>query len=240
MNNKSKYTGKLIGKTFGRFTVIGDPVSIRKPGQKPRLVVKCRCECGAIKDVRIDQLLSGESLSCGCLRLDRIKESAREGRMTHIKYGESRERIHNIWNLMLERCNNPEHRAYRNYGGRDIKVCDEWDHGIEGYMRFKQWSISNGYTEDLTIDRIDNNGNYSPDNCRWISNAEQQNNKRNNVFVEYNGETHTASQWARIIGMPMNTLHQRLRKGWSAERALTEPLKKSATSKPSAIMAARI
>ena len=143
----------------------------------------------------------------------------------NIKYGDSRERIHNIWYLMKYRCENPSSPAYKNYGGRGIKVCEEWAEEYDGYFRFKQWSLEHGYTEELTIDRIDNDGDYSPDNCRWVGVAEQANNKRTNIMIEYDGKIQTLSQWSRKLGISMKNLHNRIyRLGWSVERAFTTPI----------------
>ena len=227
----------IIGQRFGRLVVLGrteDKIVCYNGKKYRRRMVECQCDCGNIVSVRYDMLTDKKrpTRSCGCLQRDITAERLRN---THnVIYGDSRERIHNIWYLIIERCNNPDNSAYHNYGGRGIKVCPEWDDGIKGYFRFKEWSLNNGYAKDLSIDRIDNDKGYSPDNCRWATVSEQANNKRNNVILEFNGRSMTLSQWAREIGMPMKVLHARIiRYGWDVERALTQPVRKSPSKKES-------
>ena len=123
---------------------------------------------------------------------------------------------------MVYRCENPNAKSYKDYGGRGIKVCPEWRND---FLKFYEWCMSSGYQEGLTIDRIDNNGDYSPDNCRWATKIQQDNNRRNNKFISYNGETHTLAEWNRICGFKRNTIGRRLSRGWSIERAITTPIK---------------
>ena len=120
------------------------------------------------------------------------------------------------WVQMRSRCRNPKHDAYPRYGGRGITVCDEW----EDYEAFAQWALSNGFEDGLTIERIDVNGNYCPDNCTWISRGDQARNRRNNVKIEYNGQIKTGAEWAREIGRGKQCVLRRLRKGMSIEEAL--------------------
>lgn len=123
---------------------------------------------------------------------------------------------------MKQRCNNPKNHAYKYYGGRGIKICDEW---LE-FKTFYEWAMKNGYEENLTIDRIDNDGDYCPKNCRWSNRFVQANNKRNNVFVEFNGDRKTISEWARIIGIKQPTLSNRINNlGWSIDKAFTTPVR---------------
>jgi hypothetical protein len=120
---------------------------------------------------------------------------------------------------MKRRCSNPNYKWYANYGGRGIKVCDEW----QKFEPFCDWAMANGYTEELTIDRIDIDGNYSPSNCRWVDMVTQNNNKRTNRLITFNNETHTMKEWSRILGIKYHTLENRLNKyKWSVERAFTE------------------
>lgn len=138
-------------------------------------------------------------------------------------------RIYSIWKMMRSRCNNPNAANYKFYGGRGISVCDEWD-GRGKFINFYDWAMANGYEEDLTIDRIDHEGNYEPSNCRWITNVEQQKNKRERkvkdetIKLEYNGEILTLAKWSQRTGISHYTLRQRLKKGWSVEKALTTPI----------------
>lgn len=123
-------------------------------------------------------------------------------------------KLHAIWVAMKQRCNNPKNKRYKDYGGRGIKVCEEWQN-VEGFINFKKWSEINGYKESLTIDRINNSGNYEPSNCRWVNSIEQANNKRTNVFVEYEGKRMTLKQWSDYLNVPYSRLQTRHFKGWS-------------------------
>ena len=118
---------------------------------------------------------------------------------------------------MKYRCYYQNHPSYKNYGGRGITVCQEW---LDDFMNFYNWSMANGYSDELTIDRIDVNGNYEPNNCRWATRKEQQNNMRNNVFLEANGERHTISEWSEITGINRSTISNRLRRGKSIKEAI--------------------
>ena len=131
-----------------------------------------------------------------------------------------RDRLHNIYYKMRQRCNNPNDKSYPNYGGRGITYCDEW----ETTKNFIEWALSNGYNDELTLDRIDPNGNYCPENCRWITIQEQQRNRRSNQTITWNNETHCYNEWDVILGYPIGTIGQRIRRGWSEEDALTRKL----------------
>lgn len=133
------------------------------------------------------------------------------------KHGMNGTRIYREWCHMRERCNSPKHKSFKHYGGRGIKVCDEWN---ESFIPFYEWSINNGYNDELTLDRIDTNGNYEPSNCRWITNLEQQRNKSNNRFLEINGEIKTVSEWASMYNLDRHTIYYRLDKGETGEIVL--------------------
>lgn len=135
------------------------------------------------------------------------------GKQHHLRHT----RIYNIWTGIKSRCLNKNHKDYQLYGKRGIKVCDDWKNDIRA---FYSWSIENGYKEDLTIDRIDPNGNYEPSNCRWVTMKEQQRNRRNNVLLSYNGETHCVSEWAEIRGLKVQTIFALLRNGTPVENIL--------------------
>lgn len=137
------------------------------------------------------------------------------------KHGLRHKRIYNIWRNMWHRCTNPSDPGYRNYGGRGISVCKEW----KDPKVFADWAYKNGYSDNLTIDRIDVNGNYEPSNCRWATYATQANNKTNSVFIEYNGESHTFAEWEKITGISSKTIWARIRHyGWGVEEALSAPV----------------
>lgn len=145
-----------------------------------------------------------------------------------MKHGEAsnragtRTRLYVIWCHMIERCENPNSWRYTDYGGRGIRVCDEW----KDFVVFRDWAIQNGYSEKLSIDRLNNDGDYEPSNCKWSTLKEQANNKRNNRLLTYKGRTQTMTQWANEIGMNPGTFKYRIYLGWSVERAIEEPLRK--------------
>mgnify|MGYP003288865965 CR=1 FL=1 len=138
----------------------------------------------------------------------------------HKIHGETNKnsRLHRIWSNMNSRCKNPKNNRFHDYGGRGITVCDEW----HDYLTFKQWAMANGYEDHLTIDRIDNDKGYSPNNCRWVNRFVQQNNMRTNTTIEYRGEKHTLAEWSRIFDIPYHTLVTRYTRGWTVERLLTK------------------
>lgn len=202
--------GKIIdltGQTFGRLTVISYFGKEKNGHHK----WKCVCECGLEKNIQSHKLINGETKSCGCLRKEIITK--------HNRWGEPEYRA---WSKMLDRCNNNKSKEYKDYGGRGINVCDKW-------LKF------NGFFEDMgekpngtSIDRINNNGNYCKENCRWATNKEQQNNKRNNINITYKNRTQTLAQWSRESGIGRSTLINRIRKmGWSIEKAFSEPIRYS-------------
>ena len=139
-------------------------------------------------------------------------------------HGMSKTRIYGIWHGIKARCYYPKNAGYSHYGGRGINVCDEWKNNFQA---FYDWAMANGYNDNLSIDRIDVNGNYEPSNCRWLTIKEQQNNKTNNVIIEFNGEKLNLSQWAKKLNIPVHTLICRRNLGWDDERVLSEPYHKS-------------
>ena len=144
--------------------------------------------------------------------------------MGTIKHGDAKRgqfaRLYRIWHNMKQRCYNPNYKDYKWYGAKGIQICEEW----KEYSSFKEWAIANGYQDNLTIDRKDGDKNYCPENCRWIDMITQNNNKKSLIFYEYNGESHTISEWARILGVDRSLLKDRIIKlGWSIEKALTIP-----------------
>lgn len=200
----------LLGQRFGRLKVIG----YIPPSGRRRGVWKCNCDCGKQTTAATSHLTTGLKQSCGCLR----SETTSKRNETH---GDSGSRLYVIWQNMKKRCVNPDTEHYEEYGGRGITVCNEWIHDFEA---FRKWSLNSGYSDDLTIDRIDNDGNYEPSNCRWATMREQTNNTRRNLRFTYEGETHTLPEWARIKGASYNKIYQRIHTlKWSFERAISEP-----------------
>lgn len=223
MNTKYK---DRTGERHGRLLVLGPAESRRSSDGKPRRYWRCLCDCGNTIDVRSDSLENDRTKSCGCLQRDAVSEYMRE-HPPKAKYGESRERLHNIWYLMNYRCEEPTCSAYKNYGGRGILVCKEWKDVDSGYQRFKEWALQNGYSDELTIDRIDNNGNYEPSNCRWVDTATQSRNKRSNVRYVWNGAEFSIAELSQMSGIRHATLWQRIRVlHWDVEKALTTPVRK--------------
>lgn len=144
-------------------------------------------------------------------------------------------RLSEIFRTMKKRCYYTKHNQYKNYGGRGIKLCNEWNDrtiiriaGIrytKGWLAFKKWALENGYAENLTIDRIDVNGNYEPSNCRWVTQQVQANNRRNNVIITYKGKSQTIADWCREFNLNYDTIKDRVRSNWTAERMFETPIK---------------
>ena len=194
------------GEKFGEWTII------KKIDTEKYLA---KCSCGTEKIVFYNNLKRGLSTNCGCIQ----NEKCRKRMTTH---GKSKSKIYMVWAGMKRRCYNPNQKSYPDYGGRGIKMCDDWK---ENFESFYKWSMENGYIEgEVEIDRIDVNGNYCPENCRWADAKTQGQNKRNNIVVEINGETHILSEWCRILGVKRNTVKSRIsQQGLTPYEALTIP-----------------
>lgn len=202
----------LTGQRFGKLLVVA-----RANSKNGRVVWKCKCDCGATVEVYAYSLKSGNTTSCGCFRRYRAAT-------TGLVHGETQKtRLYSIWNNMKERCYGVNCKDYPDYGGRGIQVCDEWK---QNYSIFKEWALQNGYNDMLSIDRINVDGNYEPSNCRWATSSMQANNKRTSRVIQFRGETHTLSEWSKILQINVVTLHSRLSRGWSIEEALTKPIKR--------------
>lgn len=196
----------LTGQRFGRLTV-----EKRYRNNNGRAQWLCYCDCGTVVVAQSYLLRKGLTRSCGCLRKETARENAK-------KHGGRKTRLYNIWCAIKHRCTNRSAINYKDYGGRGIIVCAEWENSFEA---FQEWALANGYRDDLSIERIDNDGPYTPDNCRWATRSEQGRNRRSNYLVEYNGETHPLIRWAELTGIKYGTLHRRLTRGWTVEKALT-------------------
>ena len=194
----------MVGFKIGRLSVVRDAGNNRH-GQS---MWECFCECGNSVVVCISSLTSECTLSCGCLHKDK--------HTTHGKYSSSEYRI---WSGVIQRCTNPNHVSYKDYGGRGISVCEEW-------LKFENFyrDMGDKPSPKHSIDRIDNNGNYCKENCRWATRKEQANNCRNTVVIRLHDEEHTLSEWSCILGIGKQTLSARIRSRWPVEAALTTPV----------------
>lgn len=213
------------GKRFGRLTIIKEvEPHINPKGEKVRMVL-CKCDCGNETTIQLSRFTNGITSSCGCLRLERVKSlNKRYEKITGKKlpkdFSFRKSRIYGIWTDMIHRCTNPKEK---NYYGKGITVCEEWR---SDFFNFYFWAIENGYTDKLTIDRIDSNRNYEPSNCRWATYKQQNNNNCMNRKVTYNGTTYTIGEWSEITGISRNLLYQRIvTNKWTIEKALTTPKK---------------
>lgn len=185
----------ITGNKYGRLTVLG----YAGKTDKNRSLWKCLCECGNFVIARSDFLKSGNKQSCGCLNNEKRSQRCIDRNMKH---GMAHTRLYRVWCDMRRRCNNPKASEYKNYGARGIRVCEQWDND---FQTFYDWAMKNGYNEaakrgECTIDRINVNGDYCPDNCRFVDSMVQGKNKRNNKLITHNGETKTQSEWARYYG----------------------------------------
>lgn len=214
----------IIGQKYGMLTVIEKLDAFIDRGGRKRQKYRCKCDCGSIHDVDVYHLLSGKTKSCGC-----SKHNPQPRDNSHPYVGT---RIYRVWANMVNRCTNPRNPAYKDYGGRGITVCDDW----RNFITFHKWAMENGYTDEFQIDRIDNDSGYCPENCRWTDRITQANNKRQNVMMEINGEIDTMANIARRYGIDYKVLHNRVRMhGWSLERAISQPIRKSNRSNTRAI-----
>ena len=200
----------LLNKQFGRWTVIKPADNI---GQFTAWL--CFCDCGTTRVVNGQSLRTGKSNSCGCLKNEELMSRSTKHNCTGT-------RVYRIWKGMRNRCNNPNSDDFHNYGGRGISICEDWS----DFSIFQEWTLNNGYSEFLTIDRIDNNGNYGADNCRWVSRGVQAFNTRVNRIVETWLGDMPITQLARVVGINRKILARRLDLGFS-EDELLEPIKQN-------------
>lgn len=200
-----------IGDIYGELTIIEDK-GIRN--SKRHVLVKC--SCGNEVVTLLTYMRSGQKKSCGCLWQRAIKKS-------NTVHGDSKSRLYRIYSAMKDRCNFKGHKHYKNYGGRGVKVCEPW---LSSYKEFRGWALENGYDDSLTLDRIDNDGNYSPENCRWVSQKEQMRNTRINVYVTIGDETKTVIEWCEKFGVNPHTAYTRIKRGWNHVDAVSKKPKK--------------
>ena len=187
----------LKGKKFGRLTVIENDRM-----EKGVRLALCLCECGKESDVRVSDLRSGNTRSCGCLSKD-IRKTI------NFSHGMRHTRLYSTWSNMKTRCYNPKVAGFENYGGRGITICDDWK---DDFVNFYNWAVITGYNDNLTIERVDVNGNYDPENCMWIEADEQSKNRRGNIYIELNGKTETLKGWCNELGLPYKIVHQRMKR----------------------------
>lgn len=206
----------LTGQTFGKLTVIGIDDTPRNLSRK-RIYWFCRCTCGNVTSIETHKLRSGHTASCGCAG---SRTTMGDRTRTH---GKRHTPEYETWAHILQRCHNPNDTGYYKYGARGITVCDRWRDSFENFLA----DMGKRPSPRHSIDRIDNNGTYSPDNCRWATKNVQANNTRRNHILTYNGRSQTMTEWAIEVDIPYSVLIQRINKlHWTVERALTEPVRK--------------
>lgn len=203
-----------IGKKYNMLTVLGATLHTYKNGTTAWFW-HVRCDCGNENDMRPIEIIKGKIVSCGCYR-----KSGKQVEKRCLVHGESHTRLHNIWCGINKRCD-PTHANMRNYSKNNISMCEEW----RDYTKFAEWARTNGYQEDLSIERINVMGDYCPDNCTWISMEKQARNRTTTRWVEYQGRRMSLAEAAEITGLPYKQVHARLKSGWSLEDALTKPLR---------------
>ena len=195
----------LRGRKFGRLTVLNDePIRI-----KGQTYWNCKCICGNTGYIFAGNLTKEKIRSCGCMLVEHRKNLYKYAIKTNKKYPKSAKRLYTIYKDMKKRCFNQNEINYKNYGGRGITICEEW---LKDFMNFYNWAIVNGYKDNLTIDRIDDNGNYKPSNCRWVTMKVQSNNTRRNNYFTINGQTKTIAEWADYYKKPYWQMEYYLKK----------------------------
>ena len=197
----------ISGKRFGKLTAIKRTI---KNGNTHWI---CRCDCGRETTVLTNKLLSGRTTSCGCKRRP--------------YNGESKKELYRHYRSMKSRCS-PNYHNHNVYYDKGIRVCDEWNKP-DSYPIFREWALKNGYKDGLSLDRINNDLGYSPDNCRWATMKEQQNNRSDNAVISYKGETHTLKEWSEILGLTYGMLKVRHRRGWKVPELFQPPMRKRKT-----------
>ena len=209
----------LTGQKFGKLIVLRRIDDYIFPKGSKTVRYECLCECGTIKAVTGNNLRSGNTTSCGCYK----KEVAIHNMPDNKKHGLSHGRLYGIYVDMKRRCYEEHNSHYSNYGGRGIRVCDEW---LEDNTNFFTWALENGYSDDLTLDRIDVNGNYEPSNCRWTTWKEQLRNRRDTVKYTINGEEKSLREWCEIYKIRFGLVYGRIAQGMTVEEALLRPIRK--------------
>lgn len=213
------------GDIFGNLEIIGEPYLV-KVGIQQKSKVKCKCKCGNEKDILVNTLQQrkNSTLSCGCIKSQKASQRMHEYN-SKFYHGKTNHQLYIVWSGMKTRCYNSNQDAFKDYGARGIKVCKEW---LDDFINFYNWAINNGYNNGLSLDRINNDGNYEPSNCRWATAEEQANNRRNscNVDITAFGETKKIKDWLNdercLVKSPASICY-RLGAGWSPEDAISKP-----------------
>lgn len=215
LKKATKFKGKQMakrldikaGSRYGNLTVIGDGKALRLPSGQTNRTILCKCDCGSTKEIRLLHLVRGRITTCGCTR-----------------HGGSGSKLHNTWRGMLNRCRNASYVNANRYIDRGITVCKEW----QKYPAFEKWALSNGFKEGLTIDRINNNLGYSPDNCRFVSQFLNNCNKEKTLIIDYNG--HKVPLKILVHGTELerhyHTIYGRIKRGWNPKKAVDTPIRK--------------
>lgn len=209
-NRAYKY---VVGQEIGNCIYLGDDFTIKDKSGQSRRHATFQCKCGRIFKSNVNNIKYGKTISCGCMRKERIINMS----LTHgLSYSTER----SIWNEMRQRCKNKNNERYNDYGGRGIKVCEEWDND---FMVFYT-DMGERPSKKHSIERIDNNKGYSKENCKWATKKEQANNRRTNLIIEYKGESRTLTQWCDILNLDYNLMKNRIKRdGWTIEEAFTIP-----------------
>lgn len=213
----NKNNDYLIGKKINMLTVIQKGTPYIRPNKSKVNRYLCLCECGAYSNIPSCELKNKKRISCGCM-----------SHKNNLKHGDSinnkRTRLNSIYTGMKTRCYNKNSFKYKNYGARGIVICNKW---IDDYNEFKTWSLNNGYNDNLTIERINVNGNYEPENCKWATIKEQENNRTNNHLIKYNNEIHNIKEWSDILNINYHVLYMKLSKtNWSMTKIFLNEVNK--------------
>lgn len=217
----------LSGERFGKM------VAVKCVGRDRHKNARwlCKCDCGRTKIVSSRSLVNGNTKSCGCLETGKFINGFAK------RHGGSAERLYRVWGGMRNRCYDKNRQEYPSYGGRGIRICDEWLHD---YGAFRRWAYENGFDPGATgyecsIDRIDPDGDYSPENCRWIPMSEQTWNRRDTWCLEYRGRRMTLVDASLVHGVAMSTIRTRIKRGWSVERAIETPARRMSSGNVSTV-----
>lgn len=202
----------ITGHKYGRLKVL----KLNGLNERKRKIWLCQCDCGQYTTLSTNELRTGNTQSCGCLH----KEILIKNNKKRAYHSLSRTKLYGVYNKMKARCNHKNHRGYEYYGGKNIKVCEEWSND---FRSFREWALNNGYQEGLTIDRKNLSGNYTPENCRWVTWDKQSINKTNTRFFEYKGKKQTLREWSMELNFNYKVLCNRIhRHKWTFERAITQ------------------